>query len=377
MSKPHYVDEETGTRYELDEPIWRSREGNSLSVSRLSGIDKSEIDTSLRSIWRYRAALPVDINEPVTLGEGCTPLVSFRTESGTCSLKLEWFAPTGSFKDRGASVLISYLHQLGIREIVEDSSGNGGAAIAAYGAAAGMRVKVLVPSHAQPSKIAQIAAYGAEVELVQGARELIEQEALRQADTLFYASHNWHPFFLQGTKTLGYELWEDLDFKIPHNIIIPTGAGSNVLGCDLAFQELLAAGQIDTLPRLFAVQPKNCAPIDAHFHDDIKNNSDMRFAATIAEGAAIKNPARLKSVLNAVRRSGGSTLWASEQEIVNAVRELGSGGIYVEPTSALALAAFHKLIASNRISSNEHTVLLLTGTGLKATDFMSEEFLVN
>ena len=264
MDAPHYRDPATRMRYGLDEIRWRSDDGNPLELSELPGITRADIDRSTRSLWRYASALPAQIPSPVSLGEGCTPLIARPGEPG-CRLKCEWFAPTGSFKDRGASVMVSYLRQLGITQILEDSSGNGGAAIAAYGAAAGINVKILVPAYAQSSKIAQIRAYGADVELVPGPREACEAEAIRQSERIFYASHNWHPFFLEGTKTLGYELWEDLDFKAPDNIIIPTGAGSNVMGCDRAFTELLRAGQIERLPRLFVAQPANCAPIHTSF----------------------------------------------------------------------------------------------------------------
>ena len=179
--------------------------------------------------------------------------------------KLEWFAPTGSFKDRGASVMVSALRQLGVDRILEDSSGNGGAAIAAYAALAEMKAKVLVPASTQPAKTVQARMYGAEVELVAGSRQDTADEAVRQAEHMFYASHNWQAFFLQGTKTLAYELWEDLGFRAPDNVIIPTGAGSNVLGCDIGFSELLRRGEIDRLPRLFAAQPENCAPLHASF----------------------------------------------------------------------------------------------------------------
>src|SRR5690606_10094571 len=124
--------------------------------------------------------------------------------------KLEWFSPSGSFKDRGASVMLSLLREQGINHVLEDSSGNGAAAVAAYASAGGLRAKVLAPASTQPAKTMQMRAYGAEIELVPGSRKDTSDEAERQAEHIFYASHNWHPFFLQGTKTLAYELWEDL-----------------------------------------------------------------------------------------------------------------------------------------------------------------------
>ncbi|HTJ56064.1 MAG TPA: pyridoxal-phosphate dependent enzyme [Devosiaceae bacterium] len=368
-----YVDPESGDTYPLTTPRWRSDHGRPLMITRLRGIGQSDIDTKQRSIWRYKAALPYPL-EPVSLGEGLTPLVQQDVDGFPLHLKLEWFAPTSSFKDRGASVMISYLKQAGITSILEDSSGNGGAAIAAFGAAAGLKVRILCPDSTQAAKVSQMRAFGADVQLVPGARERSEEEAIRQSSEIFYASHNWQPFFLQGTKLLAYELWEDLAFRAPDNIIIPTGAGSNVLGCDIGFSELLSAGQIDRLPRLFSAQPANCAPIDASFRANADGLVPVEIKPTIAEGTAIKQPIRIRQILEALRRSGGATVAASEAEIIAAVRDLAARGLYAEPTSATAFAAARKLIADGTIKADEKTVILLTGSGLKATARMAEVF---
>ena len=230
-SAPAYIEPRGGQTYSLSEPRWRSDEGLPLMITPLPGIGRGDIHLGTRSLWRYAASFPVPIANPVTMGEGCTPLVERQWRGGRAYFKLEWFAPTGSFKDRGASVMISVLRQQGVTRLLEDSSGNGGAAVAAYAAAGGIKAKILVPAATQPGKIVQMKAYGAEVELIPGARQDTADEAQRQAKRIFYASHNWQAFFLQGTKTLAYELWEDLAFRAPHNILIPTGAGSNVLGC--------------------------------------------------------------------------------------------------------------------------------------------------
>ena len=164
--------------------------------------------------------------------------------------KLEWFNPTSSFKDRGVSVMISHLRGQGATHVLEDSSGNGGSAVAAYAAAAGIRAKIIVPDSTSAAKIVQARAYGAHIELVVGTREQVSDEAIRQSKRIPYASHNWHPFFLQGAKTIAYEMWESLGFRAPDNVVLVAGAGSNILGCDIAFSELLQAGQIDRRPRL-------------------------------------------------------------------------------------------------------------------------------
>ena len=208
---------------------------------------RAQIETATRSLWRYRAALPLLPDDPITMGEGCTPLIRRTLHGSSVLLKCEWFMPTGSFKDRGASVMLSLLRAQGVREVLEDSSGNGGAAVAAYAAAGGMHAMIMAPASTSPAKTVQMRAYGVEIELVPGTRQDTADEAVRQAEAIFYASHNWQAFFLQGTKTLAYELWEDLFFQAPDNIVIPTGAGSNVLGLDIGFGELLRRGEIARL----------------------------------------------------------------------------------------------------------------------------------
>ncbi|MRG71113.1 pyridoxal-phosphate dependent enzyme [Alphaproteobacteria bacterium HT1-32] len=373
MSRPAYIESSTGETFPLETPLWRAPSGKPLMITPLPGITRSEIDTATRSIWRYRRALPLEITEPVSMGEGMTPLVPGRVPSGPVEFKLEWFSPTGSFKDRGASVMMSYLRQVGVPGILEDSSGNGGSAMAAYGAAAGMRVRILTPASTQPAKLVQMRACGAEVQLVPGPREESQYEAIRQSEETFYASHNWQAFFLQGTKTLAYELWEDCGFQAPDNIVIPVGAGSNVLGCDIGFSELLRAGQIDRLPRIFCAQPANCAPIHAAFEND-GVVGDIPFHPTVAEGTAIKSPVRMGEVLDAIRRSGGGTVAVPEEDIITAVRGLSAAGLYAEPTSATAAAATEALLASGRITPDQRTIAVLTGSGLKASAFMAETF---
>ncbi len=373
MTDVAYIDPETGEHYPLDPPIWRAPGGGPLMLAALPGIRRGDIDTATRSLWRYRAALPFAVERPVTMGEGCTPLHRTRYEGHACGFKLEWFSPTGSFKDRGASVLVSCLRQQGIEAILEDSSGNGGAAIAAYGAAAGMAVTVFVPDSTSSAKIAQTRAYGADIELIPGPRDATEAAAIERASEIFYASHNWHPFFLQGTKTLGYEIWEDLGFRVPDNIVTPVGAGSILLGCHLAFRELMASGETDRLPRLFATQPANCAPLHNAFQAGADDFVPTDYSPTIAEGTAIQRPIRLKQMLQALRETGGGTAIVEEADIAEAAARLAAQGLYAEPTSAHAAAGFARLVAEGKIGAGEETVVILTGGGLKATGFWGEQ----
>ena len=367
-----YLDPRSGATYPLDQPCWCGPDGAPLLLTPLDGIDRQRIDPTIRSLWRYRAAFPLQVDDPVTLGEGCTPLLSRTLHGAPVHLKCEWQMPTGSFKDRGASVMLSLLRAQGIQAVLEDSSGNGGAAIAAYAAAAGMEATILTPASTSPGKTVQMRAHGARVELVPGSRQDTAEAAIRRAGSVFYASHNWHPFFLHGTKTLAYELWEDLGFQAPDNIIVPCGAGSNVLGCQIGFSELLRSEGITQLPRIFAVQPANCAPITTAFLDGSETAVETEISPTIAEGTAIAHPIRLPEVLGTLRETRGGAVMLTEGEIAAATFDLARIGIYVEPTAAQPAAALGKLLATGTITPEQTTILVLTGSGLKATTRVAE-----
>ncbi|HYZ32979.1 MAG TPA: pyridoxal-phosphate dependent enzyme [Crenalkalicoccus sp.] len=368
MPTPLYLDPRSGRTWPLTPPRWQAEDGAPLLLTEMPGIAPEEIERGTRSLWRYRAALPPLAGAPITLGEGCTPLLAHPIAGAEALVKCEWLMPSGSFKDRGASVMLSLLRAQGIMEVLEDSSGNGGAAIAAYAAAGGMRATIMVPAATSPAKTVQARAAGAAIELVPGTRQDCAEAALRAAARIFYASHNWHPFFLQGTKTLAYELWEDLGWQAPDNVILPCGAGSNVLGCGIGFAELLRAGQIERLPRIFAAQPAHCAPIARAF----LGLDPAPARPTIAEGTAIAAPIRLRECLGVLRQTQGGAVMLEEPEIAAATLALARGGIYVEPTSAQAAAAFAKLLQAGTIGPRERTVVVLTGSGLKATARIAE-----
>ena len=230
----------------------------------------------------------------------------------------------------------------------------------------------MAPDSTSPAKTVQMRAHGAIVELVPGNRQATSDAAVARSQDIFYASHNWHPFFLHGTKTLAYELWEDLGFRAPDNIVTPCGAGSNVLGCEIGFSELLRAGQIARMPRIFAAQPENCGPIAAAFLAGSDTLLPAETLPTIAEGTAIAQPLRLREVLGALRETQGGAVHLTEAEIAAATLDLAAMGIYVEPTAAQAAAALGKLLASGAIRPEQTTVLVLTGSGLKATPRIAE-----
>ena len=363
-----YLDPRSGRTWPLDQPRWCGDGRAPLLLTERPGIGRDEIASATRSIWRYAAAFPFRPRAPITMGEGCTPLIERAIEGGTALLKCEWFMPTGSFKDRGASVMLSLLRDQGIAAVLEDSSGNGGAAVSAYAAAGGMAATIFVPASTSPAKTVQSRAAGAAIELIPGSRQDCADAALQKAEEIFYASHNWHPFFLEGTKTLAYELWEDLGFRAPDHVIVPCGAGSNVLGCWLGFGELLRAGQIAKLPRIWAAQPANCGPIARA----ALGLAPVAAQPTIAEGTAIAQPLRLDECLCALRESQGGAVLLTEAEIASAALSLARGGVYVEPTCAQAAAAFAKLRADGRIGAADTAVVVLTGTGLKSTPRYAE-----
>jgi threonine synthase len=362
-----YLDPHTGRTWPIETPRWSGDAREPLLLTPLPGIGRDQVAGATRGLWRYRAAFPLACKAPITLGEGCTPLLARRLNGVDVLLKCEWVMPTGSFKDRGASVMLSLLRQQGVKAVLEDSSGNGGAAVSAYAAAGGLHATIMAPASTSPAKTVQMRAHGATVELIPGSRQDTADAAVARSDSVFYASHNWHPFFLHGTKTLAYELWEDLGFTAPDNVIVPCGAGSNVLGCAIGFSELLRAGAIARMPRLFAAQPSNCAPIAAAFLAGADAPVATPISPTIAEGTAIAVPIRLREVLGALRDSGGGAVRLTEDEIAAATLELAGGGIYVEPTSAQVLAAHRHLLASGAVVAGQTTVLVLTGSGLKAT----------
>lgn len=369
---PHLFDR-SGQRYAVTDPRWRGDDGTPLALGPVPGLTPDAIDAGERSLWRYQAAIPVDPRHRVSLGEGCTPMPALDWDGTRVHFKLEWFNPTSSFKDRGVAVMISHLRGLGETRVLEDSSGNGGSSVAAYAAAAGMDATILVPAATSAAKVLQARACGARIELVDGTRERVSDEAVRRSEEIPYASHNWHPFFLQGTKTVAYEMWESLGFRAPDNVVLVAGAGSNVLGCDIAFRELLGAGQVDRLPRLLIGQPEHWAAI-ADAVNGVPPGSRGPRVPTIAEGASIAAPVRLPEAVEAVRRSGGAAVAVTDDEIRAAVRRLASRGLYAEPTSAVAAAALDRFLADGTVGPGETTVVVLTGSGLKSAEKMAGVF---
>lgn len=309
----------------------------------------------------------------VTLGEGNTPVVELTKVGkllGSERLygKLEFLNPTGSFKDRGTATLISVALELGVAEIVEDSSGNAGASIAAYTARAGIKAHIFAPAGAPSNKIRQIRVYGAEAHLVEGLREAATQAAVEfyRKNDLLYASHNLSPYFVEGTKTFAYEVFEQFADGLPAHIVMPVGNGSLFIGAWKGFQELKAGGHIGGIPTLHCIQAQAVRPIVDAFQGRQWSAEDAQ--PTVAGGISVANPPRLSQVVAIVRASGGQALAVSESEILRWHGLLSAQeGIYAEPTSAAAFAGVDALIRQGHIGSGDLTLVPITGFGLKDT----------
>jgi threonine synthase len=357
-----------GRNHAADRPLWRCDCGSHLNLSPGRGLTRKAIRSGEASLWRYSAALAIAAPPRVSLGEGWTPLIRRDWQGTAVYFKLESQMPTGSFKDRGTAVMLNHLLEVGVGPIHEDSSGNAGASIATYAAAAGIPCRIYVPAAAPRAKLVQIAVSGAEVRAILGTRQDVTEAALAAVGESFYASHNWQPFFIEGTKTLAYELWEQLGFTVPDNIVVPTGYGSNILGLERGFEELERNQEITARPRLFAVQAANCAAFGAAWEAGADRFVPFEAQPTIADGIATPHPVRVAEVLGALRRSQGRVVAVLEDHIPPALAALGRLGLFVEPTAATSGAALTRLLRDGTINPGQSTVVVLTGSGLKAAD---------
>ncbi|QIS18719.1 pyridoxal-phosphate dependent enzyme [Nocardia terpenica] len=361
-----------GRTHGLEELAWRC--GDCRGVLDLAGFTPvppslPELAGARPTLWRYASALPIAEPIDIGLGEGMTPLIP-APGCADIMLKLDYLMPTGSFKDRGAVLLAALAQRLAVPRMLADSSGNAGTAIAAYAARAGIACEVYVPASTSAGKLAQLRAYGATVHAVPGTRDDTAAAAARAADEpgSFYASHVYHPFFLHGTKTYAFEVWEQLGGRLPGTLVLPVGNGTLVLGAYLGCRELLARGLIDRIPRIVAAQAESCAPLVAAIRTGSATPVDVAARPTAAEGIAIARPARGRQILAAVRSTGGTIVAVADAEIRTAHAELARAGLYVEPTAAVCWAAIRagRLGVVGRPSSSPAVVAPLCGSGLKA-----------
>ncbi len=357
--------------------LWRCPCGGyfDLDDSGIMPLSRRAIRPGEGGMWRYASSLPLGSSgRRVTMAEGWTPLAAEPDIYPGLYFKVDYAMPTGSYKDRGMAYLVSRLLSLGVREVIEDSSGNAGASMAAYCARAGIRCRVFVPEYTSEGKCLQILASGAVLERIPGTREDTTRAAEAGAEKAFYASHNWSPWFAHGIKTFAFEIWEQLGFRPPKAVLLPAGQGSLVLGCALAFDELLASGEISSLPRIYALQPELCDPLARAFRTGSPSPVPVSKQETAAEGISSAEPVRGDAVLAAVRKSGGDILSFSEEEIWKGFLFLAGRGYYVEPTSAIVAAGIERLAALEAFSPKDPVVALLSGSGLKAGEKILAHF---
>lgn len=320
------------------------------------------IEPDLPGIWRYRNGFSLPAGAPViSLGEGNTPLVWSNIGEKKIGFKMESQNPTGSFKDRGTAVLMSWMKAAGIQEAVEDSSGNAGSSFAAYASRAGIKGKVFIPESASGPKRQQIESYGSEVVPISGPRSNAAEAVLKEVELgAVYASHAYLPHGTAGIASIAYELYEEIG-GAPGSIIMPLGHGSLLLGISLGFQALLEAGSISRLPNLIGVQAAECAPLFEAYRKNSLEIGPVPEGTTLAAGVSITNPFHGTQVLVAIRCSGGSILKVEESDILKGHAQLAKLGLYVEMTSALVWGALEQV----QESIPGPIVCIITGHGLK------------
>jgi threonine synthase len=332
-----------------------------------------------RDLWRYREVLPLDGGEPVSLGEGMTPLIELPRlgrELGFADLhaKHEGFHPTGSFKDRGMSAAITGLRDRGVERVALPSAGNAASSAAAYAARAGMSCRVVMPKTTPLANQLECRLFGAEVELVDGSiREAAAHLKKTAGPEWFLLNTLREPFRLEGKKTMGYELWETLGGRLPDAIVYPAGGGTGLVGMWKAFDELAQAGHVRARPRMFAVQAEGCAPIVRAFESGAAEATPIEAPATVAAGLRVPAAIGDRLMLRALRESRGGAIAVSDAAIVQAALRLArTEGLLVSPEAAATLAALEPLRERELLDPHAKTVVFLTASGLKNLDQFAE-----
>ncbi|MEK5310073.1 MULTISPECIES: threonine synthase [unclassified Bacillus (in: firmicutes)] len=357
-----------GKKYEMTPTLWKCDCNGVLNlVKDTPKIDIAAWDHYPNSLWRYVETMPFSKGsktwESVTMGEGQTPLILLDPNEPNTYVKVDYMMPTLSFKDRGAAVLMTKAKELGVSKVIADSSGNAGTAIAAYAARCEIACDIYLSDETSPKKVAQIKAHGATIKEIRGTREDIAAAAQKAVDdeNVFYASHVYHPYFFEGTKTYAYEIYEQIN-GAPDAVIIPVGNGTLLLGAYYGFKELFENGLIHKTPKIIAIQAKNCAPLVKAYQNGEESASLVTNTGTLAEGIAIAAPARSKQILEAVQDTNGTFIDIEENEILNARSKLSEKGFYVEVTSAVNFAGYLKY----KKESKETIVIPLCGAGIKS-----------
>ncbi len=341
----------------------------------LSGYLKENIDKDERSMWRYFEMLPVfDSKNIVSLGEGWTPLLKLNKLGPELGLSELWMKdeslnPTGSFKARGLSAAISKAKELGIQHCIIPTAGNAGGAMAAYCAKADIKATVVMPRHTPKAFKQECEFFGAELILVDGLISHCAKKvaALNASGNYFDVSTMKEPYRLEGKKTMGYEIAEQLKWKLPDVILYPTGGGTGLIGMWKAFHEMIEMGWIENkLPRMIAVQTENCQPMVELFHfNEVKSVC----TSTLANGLAVPTPFASRMIQQVLKESNGEALAVSDEEIVEATKSLAKQeGLLIAPEGAALTVALRKLIQNGTVGVESRTLLLNTGSAYKYFD---------
>lgn len=326
--------------------------------------DLAKVDKETWSIFRYREFMPIEDDSwrDISLGEGMTPIINF---DKNVLFKMDYYMPTLSFKDRGAVVLISHCRSIGVKSVVQDSSGNAGDSVAAYCGRAGIKCEIFVPHNTSPKKIGMIRAHGAICDVIQGSRDDCADvcRAKVKKEGRYYANHVYNPFFYEGTKTYIYEVYEQLK-RIPENIIVPLGNGTLLIGVVKALEEFLAAGIIDKMPKIIAVQSECCDP----FVEAVKNKSTVpakvQIKPTLAEGIAVGVPMRGKEILEYIYKYNIEVIAVPEEMILPTRGKLAAKGIFCEHTTVISYAAYR--LYCERFGMTGKCLIPICGAGLKS-----------
>jgi threonine synthase len=351
MTFPNYISQKGQLSISSAKDVWCGPDMDLLDLDYLPQINHDFVDNSYSGLWRYRRAIPIrNDNSIISIGECMTPISNIEIDGKSIMVKSEYLFPTGSYKDRGAAVLVSHLKEIGATSLVEDSSGNAGCAISAYSAKGNLCCTIYMPETTSPGKIKQIQSYGANTVLVPGDRSSATNAVYQALSNHSFASHVWNPYFFQGTKTFAYEIWEQTKGQLPDHIIFPTGNGTLIIGSYIGFTDLFRNQLIKKMPVLHASQAQNCNSLHHH---------PAEFNPTLAEGIAVKNPARKQQILDIINATGGTAITITESEIIEYKKLAGKFGHYIETTSAVGLAAVKKLNVDGNV------LVPLTGSGLK------------
>lgn len=342
------------------EPLdWRCREcGGSLDIVDMPTFDVDAIHDHDFSLWRYADMLPV--KKCFTLGEGMTPLAPVTVDGYTFQAKLEYLNPTGSYKDRGTTTLLNHIAAYDVEEVIDNSSGNAGASIAAFASVAGIKARIFVPSDtAVESKKRLIRAFGGTI--VESINPTADVYA--EAEKTTYASHSWSPYFVLGQTTVGWETWEQLGRRVPDAIATPVGHGGLFLGFYRGFKALYDAGITDKMPTMIAIQSTGVDPVIRAWEQKLDVPVTVKAEHSVADGILVTVPVRGKQILSALYETNGYAFRVDNDAITTAQHRMTSQGIIIEPTSAVTVAALPQI--REKIGDDAELVIAFTGNGLK------------